>query len=330
MLPKKNQLLVSIVTYSSQIIMVVHVVHVLLVPLALVQLVSNVYLYYNAITIMLFVLLNNNLTILHLFITKQLLAKKIKSDALSISKSDDDNMAWVVLDFPLGPNGDRRTVSVPEQHASWQAMIDASKNPYGTLHLLSTTTKRLVNGGSPPMILYALMLDDSLPNAALLQETSLRNSKQDRGIIVVGLPALVRSLASFQTAKWRKATDGEVCAEWNRMTNLFDVNITAGSNSGRVDYTKQVFYYRSSSFIRDNSAAISKMVGSHDNRTAFGRPECNNPICTKESVKRGYCEQHLPKVSMIAVFVYYTCVCCINEMHLIHHLLFVRNAHSVK
>ena len=284
--------------------MVVHAVDVLVVLLTLVQLVSSVYLYYNAFIIMLFVLLNIINQSFILFITKQLLAKKIKSDALSISKSDDDNMSWVVLDFPLGPNGDRRTVSVPEQHASWQAIVDASKNPYGTLHLLSTRTKRLVNGGSPPMILYALMLDDSLPNAALLQETSLRNSKKDCGIIVVGLPAIVRSLASFQTEFWRKASDGEVCAEWNRMTNLFDVDISpASSYSGRVDYAKQVFYYRSKLFIRDNSAAISKMIGSLDNRTAYGRPLCKHPGCTKEEVERGYCKQHVLKVR-----IFYLCL----------------------
>jgi len=256
---------------------------------------------------MLFVLLNIINQSFILFITKQPPAKKMKSVDDHLSIPSNNNSAWIV--FLLGPEGDERRVAVPEEHANWQAIVDASKNPYGSLHLLSTHTKRLVNGGSPPMILYALMLDDSLPNAALLQETSLRNSKKDCGIIVVGLPAIVRSLASFQTAHWRKASDGEVCSEWNKMMNLFDVDISpASSKGGRVDYTKQVFYYRSSSFIRDNSAAISKMVGKLDNRTAFGRPPCNDPTCTKESVERGYCEQHLPKVSMIVVFVYYTCV----------------------
>ena len=258
---------------------------------------------------MLFLLLNNNSLLLFYSLAKPPPAKKKKEDGMLQLPEDQ-----ATVSFPLGPERKERKVVVPKLHVTaWQSIVDNTSNPYQALTCLSKSY-RIMNGGSPPQIMYNWLLDPQILSVALLHKTSLRRSKTDYGLAVQFLPTLLRTLPLFQSKEWKDATSGAMCHRWNKMVNLFDIDITTPGHTRPQDLDAVAFIYRSPLFDGNNHAAVSAMVGNTDNQTAYCLPTCNHPGgCTKESVKMGFCLKHLPKVGMIVVFVvYYTCACCIN------------------
>lgn len=251
--------------------------------------------------IMLFLLLNNNSLLLFYSLAKPPPAKKKKEDGMLQLPEDQ-----ATVSFPLGPERKEWNVVVPKQHVTaWQSITDISSQPYQSLQFLSKS-HRILNGGSPPQIMYKWLLDPQYLSVALLHETSLRRSPNDYGLAVQFLPTLLRTLPLFQSDKWKKATPSAICSEWNKMANKFDIDITTpGKGAVVVDYDEVAFIYRSKNFVRDNADAVSAMVGNNDNKTAFGRPPCNHGGCTKESVTRGFCKRHLPKVRMYLSLLLY-------------------------
>ena len=222
---------------------------------------------------------------------------------LSVPNENNVILGFVRLDVGSTGTKTQISVAVPADLApSLQSILDESQKPAVSLRLLTTHSKRIQNNGSFLQIVERWALDDKLPNCALLQNTNLRKGPQDFGVVGQCMPTLVRSMNSYNTEYWKAKTDGEVLADFHQRLNQFpDIqicNIPRPNRHSNVDWNSQVIIYRSKDFIRGNSAKISEIKGGNF-KTAYGRPICNHPGgCTRESVKKGRCNTHLPKVSV--------------------------------
>ena len=226
---------------------------------------------------------------------------------LSVPNENNVSLGFVHLD--VGSTGTKTQISVAvpaDLVPGFQSILDDSKVPTISLRNLTTTSKRIQNNGSFLQIVEHWALDDNLRNCALLQDTNLRKGPKDFGVVGQCMPTLVRSMNSYNTEYWKAKTDGEVLADFHGRLNCFpDIqicNIPQTNHHRPTDWNSQVIIYRSKHFFRGNSAKIAELKGGKHNKTAFGRPICNHPGgCTRESVKKGRCNTHFPKVSVYNV-----------------------------
>ena len=221
-------------------------------------------------------------------------------------------MAYVVIPTGRSTTGMVSThTAVPSKVAvAFQNIVDQSKNKSKGLtfsHLCRSN--RIQNGGSFPENLLGWAEDEDLPCSAFLQFTTHKRNDNDRGIVVVQLPMILRNvIPSYKQEPYLSMTNFQLVTNFNNSNSDYGIKVSPDlkflSRQPGFDINKQVFTYRHDNFHPDGRDDVASMKRTHDDsdRTNFGKPDCKYPGCDRESTKRGHCSKHLPKVSVNVLF----------------------------
>ena len=216
-------------------------------------------------------------------------------------------MAYVVIPTGRSTTGMVSThTAVPSKVAvAFQNIVDQSKNKGKGLtfsHLCRSN--RIQNGGSFPENLLGWAEDEDLPCSAFLQFTTHKRNDNDRGIVVVQLPMILRNvIPSYKQEPYLSMTNTQLVTSFNNSNSDYGIKVSPDlkflSRQPGFDINKQVFTYRHDNFHPDGRDDVASMIVAHDHskRTTFGKPPCIHPECNRESTKKGYCPTHLPTVS---------------------------------
>ena len=222
-------------------------------------------------------------------------------------------MAYVVIPTGRSTTGMVSThTAVPSKVAvAFQNIVDQSKNKGKGLtfsHLCRSN--RIQNGGSFPENLLGWAEDEDLPCSAFLQFTTHKRNDNDRGIVVVQLPMILRNvIPSYKQEPYLSMTNIQLVTSFNNSNSDYGIKVSPDlkflSRQPGFDINKQVFTYRHDNFHpdgRDDVASMTTFRRQDCKRTSFGRPPCIIPGCNSESTKKGHCSKHLPTVSVNVLF----------------------------